>query len=407
MNDIALPSSLPVTGEASLDLLPNLVAPSPAGYISSESHAVPMVLGCGVTSMPDACNPTVGNITAAPPRDLGATEIVDSISPAPNADASPIENNGLTQPQTLIAEIAQHTRPIVTNDVSVDATTNSLSLPGGNAISISDARDIASSWPSPMKELHSAINTAISMTSLGATLSPRKDLRDLTLEAAIPAALQYVNVSGDFSGGVRSGEEFRKDASAELGTQPRERGSQAGGIDRSQSDVAVSETNDPSMDLPSQSSSPLGTHNDTSGVDKLPPNTVISKPEKKTSVKEKDTRDALLPGRANKSKKSTSKGSGEMVDATLTPRQIIERSFAKYFRAHIPLNFYHGQPDLSQVLFDPNGVILGDSQWETRLVLNDDDLVRLPNQLKEITQRIPSKDDSKLIQLVQGNIKHA
>ena len=491
VDNSAHPSSLPAAGDDGLDLLPNPVAPLAAGYISSESPA-PTTLGCGVTPMPDAGNPTVENVTStrhAQDLDASTIEVVTSIPLVPNADASAMENNGLTQP-----EVPQHTVADVTSDVSVENTTTS-------------------PLPSPIKKLCSAIDIAISMSSLGTTLSPRKDVRDLALE---PAALQHGNVLGDFSDGVKnndgendsirpapdslpsvevskedesneitddrssnrnlslpglpptSDEECRKDsdirpdASTELRTQPKETSPLTDGIDRQQSIVATGGTNEPSMNLPLQpSSSPRRDGSSDGGnehslvapeqVDKVPSAELRTQPGETSPRANRPQSDVAMGGtnlplqpsssprrdgsgdggnehrplvaseQVNNAPplntlipKPTSQGPGERSDPTsttitstseLTREETIRQSYTKYGLADILSQCIPHQPDLTQSPYDPNVVVLGHSQWEKRSVLNDDDIAKLPGQLKEITKSIREKNDKQLKRKLQGNFK--
>ncbi|KAH7398135.1 hypothetical protein BKA64DRAFT_643245 [Cadophora sp. MPI-SDFR-AT-0126] len=257
---------------------------------------------------------------------------------------------------------------------------------------------------------------------------------DTGCNASIPQQLNEINrnlslpglppAGGD--GGCRKDSDTCLDASVELRTQP---------IDRPYSDGATGRTDAPSMNLPLQLISsprkeesgeprnehrsqvgpestlkPLSVKNDIGTPrDKAHPNTCITRTKKKSTVEGKDVGNALPPkgtGTVHKTKKPTLQGPGPIAS---TPVRIIQQSFAKYHLAHIPLNFYHGQPgfqpDLSQVPFDPYAVILGNPRWEERLILNDDDLINLLGRVKEITGRIPSKDNNELIQLLQGKIK--
>jgi hypothetical protein len=545
VDNSAHPISLPaVAGEDGLDLLPNPVAPSSAGCISSESRAAPMALGCGVTSMPDAGNPTVENVTSthlAQDLDASTMEVVTSIPPVPNVDASAMENNGLTPN----CDIAQHIVANVTSDVSVEDTTTFPSLAVSKPTSISDARD-TSQWPSPIKKLRSEIDDAISMSSLGTTLSPMKDVRDLALEAVMPAALQHSNVSGDFPDSVKnSGGEndsipapgllpsikVSKENSSFTQPQTSTVASHVPMEDATSSEALAGENHTSASDTTPSRLSSVTEHSgknlgnasrcdssakhlsslDKGGLESLDhhgtsanlisirhngptvaPNDDASRAEASQAAEisldeqtsayvttskigqkrlpglDIDTTNELLASMADHSSKSKpepepalndeervdgideitsmpkvneaptakrtskrkkkGKGAGkkakkdptwklrqnirirprESSDAMSTPAsdpdEILLQNYAKY---NLNPKLYYGQADLSQRPYDPSAVVLGNSGWKKNLLLNDDDLQKLPDQIYEIIKGIPENDDNKLIQHLQEDIKPA
>jgi hypothetical protein len=454
-------SSLPAGEGSALKPLPNPIA-------------FPMAAGSAVALtrlMLHAGSPTTENLNSAPLEqdlDTSTMDIVTFTRPAPDTDASTMENNGSAQ-QTPNDEITQHALANATSDVSMEETTVS-PFAGGNLTSASDSRDTAPLGPSSITELYSTIDTAITeqCDDVPSTLSPGKNIRGLALEEAMPAPLQHGNDWGDFAEGMKNNDsennhvaspgllpfidaskenkpihhrvtasqsvpgvlptvaehpkswDMSWDVSVEQATQQIEtsddtsRSNQktstpADDIEQPQSDGSTSGTDKPPINLPSQLSSSLPEVGScVRGLEHLES---TRKPLRTTDERPGDkTPQPKGAGRANKAINLTSQTPGERSDITSitsTPEQIIRQSFAKHLRAHIPLNFYYGQPDLSQVPFDPNAVILGHSQWKKRLVLNDDDLANLPSRLQEFTKRIPSEDDNQLILDLRGGSKLA
>lgn len=464
-------------------------------------------------------NPVAGDVTLMPqPQHFSASsmEIV----------MSAMEDNSLTQPEAPICEIEQHTVK--------DATTFT-----------SDAQHTAHPWPSPIEDLRSKIDTDILMLSLGTTFSPRKDVQDW----AMPAALQYGDVLGDFPGDndsipapglLQSGEvliengnltqprmltvtnvtsraplevatsseslggEYNESAQDTTPSRPSsvteqseenlessgrcdhhgtsdtvvtrltthdpqyyanlinmssisQNGPTAGsilsdgkvGLDGGKSNelgsLVAPNDNAPRAEAPhdTETTSTIGVNIGVSRKpiafmanpsnkepelalnDEQPAHGIgemssmpkvsdaktakcIRKPKKKGQGRKKTKKDPTWKLRQNVRKVMDLK---ESIDATLrpasTPKEIIEHSYAIYSCAHIPLQFYYGQADLSQIPYNPFAVVLGNSLWKTRLVLNDDDFEGLPNQIQEITEGIPEKDDNMLINHLQGDVKPA
>ena len=414
VNNFAYPSSLPAVGDG-MNLLPNPVALS-AGYISSESPAAPMPPGCDVTSMPDAGNPTVENVTLTPlAQDLGASTM-----------------DGLTQLEAPNCKMAQHTVANVTNDASVgDATTfpprkdvralEPAALQHGNVsgdfsddmknndvennsipapISLQEnepmQHQVAPSWnqgdislpsiPSIIDEPSKSSDMSYDVSAEQAT-QPNDESSNRNLPALLPAGGEdFVAKKAEKDlefGQAKDNTVQPKFAYAESVAESEENSKglddirinapAADEIDRLQSDVVMGETDEPSINLPSQPSSSLQrdrngaggneyrspkgpesvrrAKDDKSGRDKQPRN---------TTVKGKGVINAPPNGaqRVNNAEKSTSNGLGERSDTTSTTarEQTVKCSYVIRHLAHIPLNFDHRQrqPDLNQVPFDPN-----------------------------------------------------